>query len=162
MEQPSQTQPPLMLTPFDPVEALLTDLAAEYGEALKQGSGAGHDFWEIANSCFQESRIYSFDTTATSFKESLIEKKDSFDYAMRFMTRMLLKPYFVEAIGTVHEHFLFTLDMIGFEGKVEEFASDPLIKLMMLYTINKPTFDEIRLLVKSKTQPRQPAQGRRS
>lgn len=139
MEQDKE-QPQVMIAPFDPVEALLNDLSDEVMMAVGPGEGAGFEFWQIVNNNFLEERVGSFDTSAAGFRESLKENKDAYDYGIRLMARLYLRPYFEEASKKTYDAFNLCLGIIGVHVNMEDFVNDPIIKIVMMISLNKPLF----------------------
>lgn len=85
---------------FDPVEALLGDIVEEAMIEIIANKDSSL-FWTKLKDHLYETALISFEENYNNLISDLGESSDAFDYFIRFVQRLLSKPYCTEALRKV-------------------------------------------------------------
>lgn len=131
-------QPLMMVAPFDPVEALLTDLVSEIQSAIQEKSDG--KFWSLVWVHFIETSIFSFDTSYDSLIEEIQKSREQSDYFVRFCTRLIAKSYYAEAMESVFNSFSAQCKWSSCvsENLLKEYAVNDVAKILIMVSVYKP------------------------
>lgn len=136
--QQASPQPLMMVAPFDPVEALLTDLIEEI-----QAGIAGQDdakFWDLVRVHFMETSIFSFDTSYQALIEGIQSSREQSDYFVRFCARMTAKAYYKPAMEVIFKSFgdqCKWFDCVS-ETILASYVNDDVAKILIMVSVYKP------------------------